>query len=335
MTTFAVLVDPYLFAVPTAGDANTALQYFGRVAQWGRVLRTIESATSVKSVTALRLAKLYPTVEVVNQLIRKYQLAEVSAVDVLNAVRVLSERAPYAEDCCGISDVVACAKLDPALIEERIPCEAAEAFKGVLAMSARLFESAGRVLPDVGTADVPRAEVLLAATVKLVEWTDGRLEECDDRIEAVFDLVQDPSRLIADQGHESLVALDAVAGIRLVYEREVRAHDSSKPLGEVRIGDRFEASLARLGISDQPAVLHRLYFLAALASTGRLAQQRGAKLHAVRESRAADARQVVRENGDRKWRCMLRRAGAGFRFQYWECADGGIELDEVVTECEV
>jgi hypothetical protein len=95
------------------------------------------------------------------------------------------------------------------------------------------------------------------------------------------------------------------------------------------------ATVESHGLGAQPRMLYRIYRLGILAAIGRLATMPGARVHAVRETKAAGSAQVVRGDGDKKCRCMLSKKGAGFRLHYWEGRDGGIELDAVLVESEV
>jgi hypothetical protein len=342
----AVLVDPFVFLVPEDCDRRGCLRFLEHLVEWGSALRQSESCTSERAVSALRIINRYPTLEVIRKMISSHAIEMYSPVDVQNALRVLSDKAPYAEERFEIRELAAQTTLDPASMQERLPIDVARPFMDMLVSGIIATQAHESDFPEVGTYDVfegvPEANeearlaggVIVRSEVGLVESYDGSIAEPLRQIlEQRLQLLQSPPE--AEKAAWVTVCHEPAVAFAFAVDL-LRTSDASLPeVPAPRVGPDFVGSLERLGLLTQPALLLRLYRLAVLAAAGRLANTSGAKLHAVRESKAASAPQLTRENGDRKWRCMLSKTGAGFRLHYWECRDGAIELAEVVVESEV
>jgi hypothetical protein len=307
---------------------------------WGTRLLSLDTCTSAHAVAALRTANLYPTYDVVRDAILRYGIESHSVVDVQNAIRVLSDRQPFAEDRTCV-EVVAYIHVEPAAVSTRLPDEAAKAFREALLGSVFVNRAHGVAPPQMGSFDVAWpaddetiGELALCARLSLIGRKAGELYELDPEVSVEQELivVQSPDNLPRPTWGD--VCCDPRRAIAHSVE-EAAANNVAVDVASIGVGSDFQASLQRCGLVNQPALLRRLYRLAVLAAAGRLAATAGARLHPVRESDAADAPQRRRENGDGLWRCMLTKRGAGFRIHYWHAASGTVELDSVMVESEV
>ena len=257
-----------------------------------------------------------------------------------NALRVLSEQSPYAEERLRIRDVAADTSVRPTLLSERLPGPVSAALLNVFVAAVLANRESRTDLPVVGSYDVftgphPATNVVVTSSVSLVEDTGGDVASMNVTIEETLELWQ------GHPDHCGLVwswtdsALDAAACARYILE-ELRRSDAALPSSvRVTAGPGFEDSLRKKNLLAQPSILKKIYKHAVLAALGTLASTPGAEVHAVRESVAADAPQVKRGD-DLKWRCLITRKGAGFRLQYWQLGSNrGVELDEVLVESEV
>lgn len=330
-----LLVDPFIFATPDSFAIELWLAFFERVEKWSRVLRKVDSSTSDRAVATLRTLNRYATLDVLRDMIKRLGIDSYTAVDIQNALRVLSDRAPYAEERLSVRDTVGSVEVEPGTIRSRLPIEVGNAVANILVAAALYCRDNDKIVPDIGTFDIPSNEVTVRASVDLIEDYNGALvEPTQECIESIFSLVQAPECLL-ETNWES-VCHDPIAATQFIYDTELKKTDPGvEPLGQLVVGPKFAESVRRLSLAGQCYLLKRLYYLVALASTGRLAKSAGAKLHPVRVSVAADADPVIRENGDSLRRCMLTKTGAGFRLHYWTSSSGAIELHEVVVESEV
>jgi hypothetical protein len=322
-----LLLDPYVFVKPTAQTAEEVRRYFFKLVAWARALRSREAATSGAAVDELRATGMFPDFEWTKRTLQQLGIEELTAVDVHLALRVLADRAPYAEERLGFRDVSAIVSTDPALVLNRLPDTVSTALAHVFVEAIYWCQRNESPLPIVGTTEVPVNELRVTGSMDLLEHVGGQLEEpLKQTIDEFFALVQDPEILNLDASDHVAAILRACASCAIGLGGN---------LANIRLGERFKDSLDRHGFTTQKTLLAKLYRTCALAALGCLAQNAGARLHPVRESEAADSPQVVRGLGDRKWRCMLTKSGAGYRLHYWECTDGAIEFDEVLVESEV
>jgi len=227
--------------------------------------------------------------------------------------------------------------VSPQLLLDRLPETVRQAgeqalFIAAFAISEELLEV---LLYGTREVDLGGAEsVAVAGTVGLVEWANGEIESRGAAIAAELPLVSNPHDLIEPATWEAVMH-DPAEATRHVYTHDVRGPNDPDVMPRLIVGKKFERTLVDLGLDAQPRRLHRVYFLAAMAIVGRLDQVNGAQLHWVRTSEAADAPQVEREDGAKKWRCMVTKQGAGYRLHYWSLPAGGVELDAVLVESEV
>ena len=104
---------------------------------------------------------------------------------------------------------------------------------------------------------------------------------------------------------------------------------------DVRAEESFIESIERFQIHHKRAIIHKIYYLAALAVVGRLADLEGADLRPVRTSPDNNSPQRERPDGAKLWRCTVTKEGAGFRLQYWSIPGKFIELQGVMLEKDV
>ncbi|HEY4183808.1 MAG TPA: hypothetical protein VGP07_02015, partial [Polyangia bacterium] len=329
------LIDPYIFCLPAKRDQETSTKFIQLVVKWSRVLREVESSTSENAVSALHAAGLYPTFDAIKDLISDAGIDSLSAVDVQNGLRVLSERSPYVEERIDIAGVSAEVDVLPAAMSDRLPTLAGRALKDVLASLAIFCRTSKSAPPDIGTVGLSEKEAIVEGVADLVETYDRNIAGVSGPIRIVsqsFDLVHDPDQLLSNDWND--ICLNPERAIQHIYKTECRENSGAPDSLVFRFGKYFLSSIEARGIDKHPSILRRLYKLCAMACCGRISSLAGAKVHQVRESMAADAPQVVRANGDKKWRCMVSRKGAGYRLHYWS-SPSGVELDEVLVESDV
>lgn len=323
------LVDPFLVLVPADGGTAEWLTFFERISDWATALRDRDVAASSAIVAELHTSDRYPSVNGLAEAIRKHGVADYSAIDVARALQLLMERQPYVEDVLDVDSVVCVPEpsLEPGL-QARLPTPVGQALVSTLLLLATKGHASEVRISTVAVA----VQRLTVGTCVVLEQTNNNVREltfagCEFRLESTPPASE---QLLENVYRNPTLATDIIL-LELLQNDSVASQPQT-----IRASAQFAPSLERHAFPRVPRLLRRVFFLAAHARLGRLGEVRGAGLHPVRESIAADAPARTRNGGqDRLMRCAVTKHGAGFRLHYWQCADGSVELDEILVESDV
>lgn len=326
-----ILVDPFVLAVPL--DRNEAAAYLVELVAWLGVLRRNRPRCSVSeaAVAALWSCGRYPTKVSVEGIIAENGIKDVSAVDVINLLRPLSETEPFFEAHTGVRSMAARDwKFEPQGMFLRLGAELGATLRDAVVIG--LYVQASGWAPDgllVATRREGPAEGQAGAFVELVEKVDGTVTEIDAWHGGAFEITPEPASAEADLSLVDLYKEPVRAAIHFAEQCGERPLEAAR-LG---VGPDFVSSIEAFNIQRQPAVLRALYRRVVQAASGQLEAVEGAALHAVRVNANANAEQVERGDGGRLWRCTVTMRGAGYRLHYWTIGNN-IELQRVMQEGE-
>jgi hypothetical protein len=341
-----VVVDPDVFLLPVGAVEGAAAKYLRSVRAWGRLMRIAPKrfVTSRETVFAIAQSGKFPTVQGVARLIRDANVSGYSAVDVYNVLRGVLERRPYLEEHLAVTSVVVRrGVVSPTALCIRVGTNVGAVFRDALwcaAVAIWLGEQGAELC--IGTWRLPSSDengataantVQIAGAVEMYEIR-GDLHEGRVDIEVVLPIML-PAAFTDDVPWQELYRDPVAATHRACHELLDMDDERIQTLGEVRVGAGFVKSVEECNFVNEPALLKRLFFLAANALAKTLFRVNGADLHPVRTSAAAEAPQVARDDGGKLWRCTITKHGAGFRLQYWSLPGNVVELSEVMHEHDV
>jgi hypothetical protein len=330
------VIDPFVIAVPT--ERAELQSYLDGLATWLPSLarRRDECSCFEAALPILVEEGLFPTHEALKSALATATAVEYSSVDLLRMVGELAAREPFFEHFIKRRAALGEATIDPSETISRLGNRLAQATRMGLMLAAVAHES-GWCPEETYWAtrswNGAALQVLIVANVELVEHLDGTLEQLNRTIETELKVALSPDDVEVGRSIVDIYR-DPARAVAMLLAR-LRRSDSSLPAGvTVLAGPNFLASLEREKIHRQPGVLESVYERALLAALGRLSLVKGAKLHPVRVNIAGDAGQVTRGDHAKLWRCMVTKAGAGYRLHYWQHSNGDVELDEMLVESE-
>jgi hypothetical protein len=280
----------------------------------------------------------FPTHVNLPALLTRAGAQEYSVVDLLQLVRALTATEPFFETFIKRRAVAADdIEVSPADVIDRLGQDLGATTRNSLVLAAVAQDSGW--CPDStywatsvwnGSSDW----IETTAQVSMVESFGGDLEVLERQISGVIRVLTETKEIEFSHSLEDLYSNPEQA-VALVLRR-LREYDSTIPSTVVvTAGANFVTSLEAHGMHHHPGLLETVFHRAVLAALGRLGQIKGAKLHWVRTSKAADAPQKERADGAKLWRCMVTQKGAGYRLHFWTLTDGSVELEAVMQESEV
>lgn len=339
MSETQVFVDPYIVALPKDEDQETYRKYFNAINLWLACLVDNEGnySTSKECIYGLIDEGRFPWYQIIKDIISKYDLYEYTDYDVSNKLRLLSENGPFIEERTGIAAIVTeILDFEPELILNRIGKGIRNSLTNALSIGIIAQKD---IFPKdslaFGTVDIDEENKYLAikTNIELIERVDGDIEKINELFVENIRFILKPDELY-DQKIDEILA-DPNKALEFIYVEQFQPAKSETMANiPISVGPSFIKSLHDLNLQKKNSILYKIYYYALLALFKKLHFLKGAKLHAVRVSQAADAPQIERE-GAKKWRCQLSKHGAGYRLQYWSYPDGSIELDAVMIESEI
>jgi len=346
----AVILDPYLLAVPAVDEgADAARRYVDALVTWsaltGEPWLTVLKTDATEA--ALFGADCYPAVRAVASLCIAHGLDEVSPEDVAGALTRLLQAACSWEDHCGVTDLL----LDPLTLAPTVPsvrCAGAladtarnapsvrDATRRVLALSALLSHcaaehSANRALSTTDRFCEGRGVTVAGLAVVIERGSGCVLPELPDP----FPLPE--TRVWMHEGvGAGLRAIDPVylwvhagtadacaAAIRLATMRQDPTL-SWADTDRLVIGGGFVDSLPRHNFDRDVAKVNRLLRVCAEV----LLDRNLWKTHALRTGKGPTAAQRMR--GDDK--ASRRDIDDEFHLHYWELSGRRFEFASVVSQ---
>jgi hypothetical protein len=334
-----VFVDPYIFALPSVESQEKYRIYFAELQSWLSFLINKEENyfTSRECIYSLIDKGKYPWLSKIKEIIARYAITEFTDVDLSNSLRKLSDSGPFVEDWAEIDSIISkLLEFEPSIILNRLEEETRSKLQDSFSMSVI---NQKEILPEViltfGTTDIDNhiEYIILKTKIDLVQYSDGEIREIDEVFEINIPTIFKPIYLYEKNVEEIL--LDPPKAIKYVYLKHFCSKGvKEEPDIQIKIGPSFLKTIFDLGLKANYSLLYKIYLYALLALFNKLHKSKGAKLHPVRISRAADAPQIEKD-GAKKWRCQLAKKGAGYRLHYWSYPDGSIELDAVLLESEI
>lgn len=337
-----VIVDPYVIALPLVDEQRDASAYLEGLIRWANRLRTSDvlHTTPERCVENMIATGAFPTLQCLKEFIYQKRVTGISAVDVANCVRSIADRRPYTEDAVNVHALLRSDDciVAPAAVIDRLNTPLAGSFADCLfaVVVSDANNSENVAVGTIGLADKPR-EIMLNGTVASYERADRTVLDniaVSSQIALLHDEDYDAEEDAAVEWCEVYGNVTEVVSAAL-RELHRRPEFATTKCTDISYGSEFVSSIQKLGLHQQAPILKRIFVLAVYAGIGIIARISGAKLHPVRKSKAADADQMLREDGAKLWRCMVTQKGAGFRLHYWSLVDGRIELDRILVESEV
>jgi len=333
-----VLIDPYVLAVPN--DPATIGAYVSGLLTWLPVLSTQRNECSCfQSALPILLEEgRFPTHDTLAPLFARAAAQEFSLVDLLQMIRVIAATEPFFEHfidrrAAAATEIV----IVPATILQRLGERLGAATREALVLTAVAHDRgwcSHRTYWATSIWNEPDEWITASANVSLVELLSGDIEAFDRGVQGRLKVLTATAE-VAFGGSIADTYQSPASAVALVLHR-LRQFDAQIPDAVVvSAGDQFVSSLEEHNLQAQQAILETVFERAAFAAIGRLHEIAGAKLHPVRTTQAADSPQVERADGAKLWRCMVTKAGAGYRLHYWSLPGGGVELDEILVESVV
>jgi hypothetical protein len=340
-----ILVDPYLFRVPTSGTPDELRDFLDNLVDWCEVLGKYRTrcATCEDCIYAFMDEGCDINRARISNILQSCNISEYSVVDIMRSVGRLTDERPYIRDRVGLRDCISTNhSVEPPLFLQRLGALGARKFLDTLLLTLLSGDCYFRN-SIVATSSLPRnidpaweaIAVNVRGEIDMVQDLSGELIVWNVGAAGYFRLAVSHADVESITEPETLTALysDPSAAISFILSNYMACDNATLP--QIFAGAGFIASLESHNIHRQPTVLFATYHRAALAAIGRLHELPGAKLHPVRTSKSGNASQVHRASDDATlWRCMVTQSGAGYRLHYWRLPSGAVELVKVMVESE-